>query len=196
MPGRKARKNAQPSPPRAPAGRDQMGSAGILARAGAGRGPGRAGAGAGAVVDVSVGTGSVCLLGDSGSGHVCAHSRVSGRAAWKFFKAFTMETAREGAGLGTAMQLHFSGCPKPPLTTLAFHAHLPCPGAVGREKKRKFGRQPRGRKSSPRHVGTREARRRAGLAALPKPGLFSGLDLRGPCPGRYHSPPRLEQKQC
>lgn len=46
MPGKKARKNAQPSPTRAPAGRDRTGPAEILAGAGAGTG-----------VEVSVGDG-------------------------------------------------------------------------------------------------------------------------------------------
>lgn len=150
MPGKKARKNAQPSPPRAPAGRDQKGSAGILARAGAGPG-------AGVGVDVSVGTGSVCFLRDSRSGHGCALSRAVGAPPGSSSGLLprTMETAREGAGLGIAMQLHFSGCPKPLLPTLL--PRLACPLALprgrGERNKCNFGRQPRGRKSWSRHVG-------------------------------------------
>lgn len=158
MPGKKARKNAQPSPPRAPAGRDQKGSAGILARAGAGPGPG-----AGAGVDVSVGPGSVCFLRDSRSGHGCALSRAVGAPPGSSSGLLprTMETAREGAGLGIAMQLHFSGCLKPLLPTLL--PRLACPLALPR------GRGER-KKVQLRASATREnvvvtARRDAGSSA-------------------------------
>ncbi|XP_057360213.1 phorbol-12-myristate-13-acetate-induced protein 1 isoform X2 [Manis pentadactyla] len=61
MPGKKARKNAQPSPSRAPAGREPLGPAEILAGAGAG-------------VEVSVRAGSASLRRAARSGQVCALS--------------------------------------------------------------------------------------------------------------------------
>lgn len=65
MPGKKARKNAQPSPSRAPAGREPLGPAEILAGAGAG-------------VEVSVRAGSASLRRAARSGQVCALVRASG----------------------------------------------------------------------------------------------------------------------
>lgn len=98
MPGKKARKNAQPSPPRAPAGRDQVGSAEILAGAGAGAGSGS-----------QSGRGSVLLLRDSRSGPVCSLARALRAppgSSWGFLPS-TVETAREGRWFEIRMQLHF-----------------------------------------------------------------------------------------
>lgn len=76
MPGKKARKNAQPSPTRAPAGRDQMGSAAILAGLGVG---GR---------DLSLGGVSQSALGLKVRRGLRPCTCCKG-ASWKFFRGFT-----------------------------------------------------------------------------------------------------------
>ncbi|KAK1337499.1 hypothetical protein QTO34_002128 [Cnephaeus nilssonii] len=103
MPGKKARKNAQPSPARAPAGRDLMGR-----RSWPGRG-GRDG------VEVSIGAGSARLLGASGLAWSAPLHVLSGRLVevLRGVLSRTAETAREGPRFGIGMQRYFSGCRKP-----------------------------------------------------------------------------------
>lgn len=189
MPGRKARKNAQPSPPRAPAGRDQMGSAAILA-----------GVGAGAAVEISVWVGSVSLLWASRSGGVCVLARVvrapTGSSSGVLPR--TVETAREGARSGIGMQLRFSGCKK----SLLRAPRVPTCPASGPPGEKVQVRASATRKSHyPSRWGREKLREPPGRPALPTAGphppeSWGVVGRRGPCSEHYHSlHSQQEQKQ-
>lgn len=181
MPGKKARKNAQPSPARAPAGRDQLGR-----RSWPGRG-GRDG------VEVSIGAGSARLLGASGSGLVCALAHAFG--AWKSFGGFLsriVETAREGPRFGMGMQRHFSGGRKP----LRPPSTRTCPALATGKKSAKAGASRREKiivtpggdgRSSWHYLASRRFPRQASFSGSPGPWRALRWAL-------SHSPPATQTK--
>lgn len=166
MPGKKARKNAQPSPARAPAGRDLMGR-----RSWPGRG-GRDG------VEVSIGAGSARLLGASGSGLVCALARAFGAPRGSPSGGFIQDRG-DGEG-GTQVwdwdAAVFQRVQK--ASSPAFHPHLPCPGHG--EEQCKCGCQQPGESHCHGRWGREKLWARPGLPAIPKTGLL----LRSPGPWR------------
>lgn len=110
MPGKKARKNAQPSPTRAQAGTDPLGPAKTQAGRCRGRG---GGLGQGGLSPSGLGH---RLRRGSRSGQVCALARALGAPPESSSGVFprtagtagTAGTARDQAGFGIGMQLHFT----------------------------------------------------------------------------------------
>lgn len=164
MPGKKARKNAQPSPTRAPAGRDPMGRRSW---------PGRGGRDAGRGLYRGRVSPSTRGLVWSAPLHV-----LSGRLV-EVLGGFIQDRGDgEGPRFGIGRQRSVGGAESQP--------HLPCPGHG--EEKCRCGCQPPGESHCHGGWGRGTLLALPVLPASPKTGLFlRGPGLGGPRARRYHT---------